>query len=187
MSCPEINPLVPRFFDGELSGRQMRSVALHITRCEGCEGDLRMLERVQDLVAEQVNTEVEDLDLSPVWGAVSAQIEESPMPWFQGLRAWWEDAEIVSPMTGWSAVAAAAAVLLAFAYYPSADKPTPEVAQRVAGVASAEVLIRDALAEAMNNNSSAVFESIVGSVDRLMVEPETQTAVLWVNDPGDLQ
>jgi hypothetical protein len=145
-----------------------------------------MLERVQDLVADQVRSEVEGLDMSPVWQAVSVRIGESPMPWFQGLRAWWEDAQIVSPMTGWSAVVAAAAVLLAFAYYPAADKPTPEVAQRVAQVASAEGLIRDVLREATDNNS-AVFESIVGSVDRFMIEPETQTAVLWVSDPGDLQ
>ena len=51
MNCRETRPLLPLFFDGELEARQMRAVALHSTRCIDCEGELRQLERLQDVVA----------------------------------------------------------------------------------------------------------------------------------------
>ncbi len=191
MKCPEIAPLVARFFDGELDGRQMRSVALHITRCAGCEGDLRVLERVQDMVVEEVSAEVRDVDLSSVWTVVSEQIGDVPAPFSQRLAAWWDGLEIASPGFLGPAVAAAATVMLTFAFWPTDDVTTPlapSVAVKVAAGESAERLVEDAVEEIEADlDNSAVFESIVGSVDRLMIDPDTHTAVLWVSDTGDLQ
>ena len=44
MNCPEASELVPRFFDAELEARMMRDVALHLTRCNDCEAEVRRLE-----------------------------------------------------------------------------------------------------------------------------------------------
>ncbi len=185
MSCLEIGPLVARFFDGELDGRQMRSVALHITRCSSCEGELRTLERLQDLVANDVRRGADAADLGLVWQAVSAEIGEAPLPWSRRLTAWWEDLEVPLLAPSFPAVAAAAAVLVAFAFWPGATpQPGADFATTVAHVDSADSLLEEVVDDIDN---SVVFESIVGSVDRLMIEPETQTAVLWVSDTGALR
>lgn len=186
MKCPEIAPLVPRFFDGELDGSLMRKIALHITRCADCERDLRGLEKLQSLVASHFAAEVESIDLSSIWSTVSAQIEEKPRSWRQRVESWWDEVEILSPFTVWPAVAAAAAVFLAINLW-TGDPIGPEtnfahsgavdVAEEVAGVANHLAKV----------DNSAVFESIVGGVDMLMVEPETQTAVIWIDDTGEFR
>lgn len=190
MKCPEVGPLVPRFLDGELSGHQMRAVALHITRCGDCESELRVLENLQDLVAQEVGREVEGIDTSGIWSAVSEQIGDAPVPWTDRLRAWWDEVEIVTPMLGWQAAAAATALAIGVLVLPQGDQggfnqqaTAPgsgvEIAQRVAIVAQEESLMRQAL-ESVDN--SAEFESIVGDVDQFLVDPETHMAVLWVDD-----
>ena len=193
MKCPEVSPLVSRFFDGELEGCRMRTVALHITRCTECEDELRVLEGVQDLVAQHVAAEVENVDFDSIWQVVSARIDEEPRPWTRRVVAWWDDFEFVSPATMWPAFAAAAAVFLAVNFWPVdsvqmglevAREAPVEIAERVAQVGRAERLFQEAMDQIDN---SAVFESIVGGVDSLMIEPKTQTAVLWINDTGDFR
>lgn len=193
MKCPEITPLVPRFFDGELDGGLMRKIALHITRCDECERELRALERVQDLVVEHVGAATAGIDVDSIWHAVSAGIDEKPRSWTRRLESWWDDLELWSPMAVWPAAAAAAAVFLAINLWSASDSGIRGVDRP--GIAGAEIAERivqvrndNLLREAMNEiDNSAVFESIVGGVDTLMVEPKTQTAVIWINDNGDFR
>ena len=185
MSCLEISPLVPRFFDGELDGRQMRTVALHVTRCTTCEEELRGLERIQDLVADEIAGDVDGVDFVSLWQAVSDEIGDVHVPWHRRLRAWWDELEAPVFAPAWPAFAAAAAVFVTFALWPGAGtQPTADLSATVAHVDSADSLFSEVVDDIDN---SAVFESIVGSVDRLMIEPETQTAVLWVSDTGALR
>jgi len=192
MKCPEIAPLVSRFFDGELDGCHMRTVALHITRCPDCEGELRSLERIQVLVAEFVAHEVAAVDVDSIWAAVSSRIDDrGTRSWSQRLWAWGDGFEILSPAAAWPALAAAAALVLAFNFWPAVDAAKQarieildKVAQagelaQAAQLAQADRLVEEAMEQIDN---SAVFESIVGGVDSFMVEPKTQTAVLWIND-----
>ncbi len=197
MKCPDIAPLVTRFFDGELDGHHMRTVALHITRCSDCEDELRLLEKVQNLVAEQATADIAGIDVDSIWSAVAAQIDEAPPSLTQRLQAWWEDFEFLSPGTVWPALGAAAVVFLAVNFWqgdvgaPGRDfaKPseTLEIFERVATAGRAEQAFRDVLGASGLSDNSAVFESIVGGVDGLMIEPKTQTAVLWISDTGDFQ
>ncbi len=187
MKCPDIAPLVPRFFDGELDGSHMRTVALHITRCADCEDDLRMLEKVQYLVAAQAAADLEGIDTDQIWDAVSAQIEVHPQPWTRRLRTWWEESEFMSPVAAWPAIAAAAAVLLGVNLWSSSSvgpvgphlvRPfLPEIAEEIA-------IVSKGLLSDRNLDNSAVFESIVGGVDGLVIEPNSGTAVLWIDDSG---
>ena len=200
MKCPDIAPLVTRFFDGELDGPHMRTVALHITRCSECEDELRLLEKLQGLVAEQAAADIAGIDTSSIWSAVAAEIDEAPPSWTHRLRSWWEDLEILSPVAVWPGLAAAAAVFLAVNFWqastgtPGRDFAKPaeklEIFEHVATVGRAEQAFHEALGpfgpSGMSDNS-AVFESIVGGVDGLMIEPKTQTAVLWISDSGDFQ
>lgn len=183
MKCPDIAPLVPRFFDGELDGPQMRTVALHITRCHDCEDELRLLERLQSAIARQAEADIAAVDLTPVWSAVAAQIGDVPVPWTQRLRAWWDDLEILSPVTALPALAGAAAVLFAVNFWSADDIGPPHQASRPEIVEHVEHARR----QLANLDNSAVFESIVGGVDGLMVEPSTKTAVLWISDSGEIQ
>jgi hypothetical protein len=164
----------------------MRTVALHITRCRDCEDELRLLEKLQSAIARQAEEDVAAVDLTSVWGAVAARIDDVPVPWTQRLRAWWDDFEILSPATALPALAGAAAVLFAVNFWaPGQDGPTgpaapasrPEIADRVEATWN----------QLANLDNSAVFESIVGGVDGLMIEPSTKTAVLWISDSGELQ
>lgn len=201
MKCPEIAPLVSRFFDGELDGCHMRTVALHITRCSDCEGELRTLERIQGLVAGFVADEVAAVDVDSIWAAVSSRIgDQGTRSWSQRLWAWGEDFELFSPAAAWPALAAAVALVLAFNFWPAVDvakqagvEIVDKVAQaaelaRAKQVAHADRLVEEAMDQIDNIDNSAVFESIVGGVDSFMVEPKTQTAVLWINDDsGDFR
>lgn len=192
MNCPEVAPLVSRFFDGELDGSHMRTVALHIARCPECEGELRSLESLQRLVADHVAACTDAIDVGAVWRSVSSQIEDSPRSFARRVAAWWDGLEPLSQTTVWPAFAAAAAVLMAVALWSDggpegiemARDSRVEIAERVAQVGRTERLLQEAMEQIDN---SAVFESIVGGVDGLMIEPKTQTAVLWINDSGDFR
>ncbi len=186
MKCPEIAPLVPRFFDGELDGSLMRKIALHITRCADCERDLRGLEKLQSLVASHFAAEVESIDVSSIWSTVSAQIEDRPLSWQRRLGSWWDELEIFSPLTVWPAVAAAAAVFLAINLWTGDPIGSKTNFARGGGVEVA-VEVADVANRLAKVDNSAVFESIVGGVDMLMVEPETQTAVIWIDDTGEFR
>ncbi len=194
MRCPEVSPLVPRFFDGELEGRQMRSVALHVTRCADCEQELRELEGLQALVSSQVSAAVDAIDMSRIWVGVGARIDQAPLSWSERLITWWEGLE--APRLGgmWPALAGAAAVaVLAVGVwtYPGAESaPAPLAERQTAAEFQTAELGKFEAEEAQladERDNSAVFESIVGSVREHMVEPETGPTVLWVSDSGDLR
>lgn len=171
----------------------MRTVALHITRCPDCEGELRSLEALQGLVAQQVSSFVDEIDVDSIWRVVSNRIDDAPYSWTQRVAAWWEGLFPLNPAAAWPALAAAAAVFLAVSFLTGdvapigvevAGKAPVEIAERVAQVGRAERLFQEAMDEVDN---SAVFESIVGGFEGLMIEPKTQTAVLWIHDNGEFR
>lgn len=191
MKCPEISPLVPRFFDGELEGREMRSVALHVTRCADCERELRQLESLQSLFGAQVAEQVDAIDMSRIWTAVAGRIETPAPSWRERLAAWRESFAFPELSTAWpalaGAVAMAALALGVWIYMGSSGGPIPTspVAQ-VQPEHPAEVQ-SVALMGDEDKVNSAMFDSILGSVKELSVDPESGTAVVWVSDSGDVR
>jgi anti-sigma factor RsiW len=172
MTCRDVSGLLPLFFDGELEPRQMRAVALHSSRCPGCETELRRIERVQDLVAATINTQVDEIDLSEVWPAVAARMGTMRAPWLRRLRIRWEEREAVVwrlPAFGLAAATAALALVIWF------GRPTNSPPQ-LAETAPAPVV-----------DNTAMIDSVDSSADAVAVlnEPETNTTVLWVNDESD--
>ncbi len=166
MTCREATNLLPLFFDGELDPRQMRTVALHSTRCASCEQDLRQLERVQELVSDTINSAADEIDFEKFWPAVERRLATARQPLWLRLRVWWSDGE-----HGWMIrlpAFAAAAVVAALVLLLFGRTPQPIVNPETSQVA---------------DNATSI-ESLDTDVDSVAVlnDPETRTTVLWVSD-----
>jgi anti-sigma factor RsiW len=165
MNCRETRPLLPLFFDGELEARQMRSVALHSTRCPECEQELRHFERVQDVVAAHISAMVDDVDLGQIWSGIAPRLESRTPSLARRLRAWWDEREFGWAVRGPAFAGAAAALLLALVVWQRSETPpAPEIASRV--------------------DNSAVLDSVQSNVDSLalVTDEETNTTLLWIMD-----
>lgn len=167
MSCRDTRPLLPLFFDGELEARQMRAVALHSTRCPDCEGELRQLERLQDVVSSHIAALVDDVDVSQIWAGVAPRLAPRRPSFLERARSWWDEQSFGWALRG-PALAAAAAALIAIGVWQM------EGTKIVGDVASVEDRI----------DNSAVLDSVQSSVDSvaLVTEPETNTTLLWIMD-----
>jgi hypothetical protein len=163
MNCRESRPLLPLFLDGELE-------ALHSTRCTNCEGEIRRMERLQELISASVAARVEEIDLGEVWEGVAARIAPVSRSWSgrlqQRLSEWRDEFPLMTRAWVPLSAAAAVAVLAALLWQPHAKAP-------------------EQVAAAVDN--SAVVDSVqsngVNSVAFLR-EPETNTMVLWITDNG---
>ena len=167
MNCREARPLLPLFLDGEIDARQLRSVALHSTRCGECERELQQLEHLQDLVVEHLNGQLEDVDLGQIWGGLAPRIQSISVPWWIRAQARWDMIDIRWRRPAPVFAALAAATVLAVILW-SANKQVPEqVAHEPSSID--------------NSANLDVVESHVGST-ALLNEPETNTMVLWITD-----
>ena len=169
MNCRDTRPLLPLFFDGELEARQMRSVALHSTRCGACEQELRELEHLQEAVAAHVTALVDEVDLSRVWAGVAPRLAPRAPSLLGRARAWWDEHRI-----GWGvggpafAGVAVAALLTVVLMQPESELTAPAAAP---------------LQRAKIDNS-AKLDSMQSSVDSvaLVTDAETNTTLLWIMD-----
>ncbi|MEO8602162.1 MAG: zf-HC2 domain-containing protein [bacterium] len=167
MTCRETRPLLPLFFDGELEARQMRSVALHSTRCTACEEELRELEHLQEAVVSHISALVDEVDLSQVWAGVAPRLSAQTPSWPSRVRGWLEEHR-----PGWGvrgpafAALAVAALLTLVLVQPATQSPEP-IAAPVAKI-----------------DNSAKLDSMQSSVDSvaLVTEAETNTTLLWIMD-----
>ena len=93
MTCREASNLLPLFFDGELDAHQMRAVALHSTRCGGCEDELRRMERVQEVISAHVTAAVDEVDFGALWRGIDERLGTAHVSWWTRARAWWSEGE----------------------------------------------------------------------------------------------
>ncbi|MFQ5664984.1 MAG: anti-sigma factor family protein [Candidatus Binatia bacterium] len=172
MTCRDALNLLPLFFDGELDAHQMRAVALHSTRCDHCEIELRHLERVQELVSAQIHAAVEEVDCTALWPAIDRRLGTIRVSWGTRLRAWWSAQEHAWFIQAPALAAVAALAVLALLVFARAPHSTthPE-ASRVAAV-----------------DDAALINSLDADVDSVAVlnDPETHTTVLWVSDDSSM-
>ena len=167
MTCREATTLLPLFFDGELDPRQMRVVALHSTRCDACESELRRLERTQELVGEHLRASVDEIDFTNFWPAVDARLRLPRHPWGARVRAWWAEREGISQWGIPALAGAAVMAVLAFLLLARAPHATQTAPAELAAV-----------------DNGASIESLDSDLDSVAVlnDPETRTTVLWVSE-----
>ena len=162
-TCREVQSLLPLFFDSELDARQMRVVALHSARCSECEGELRGLERLQEVVASSVSNRVDELDLVNLWPTIERQLGPAQPSWFGRLRLWWEERPPRWLVNGALMGAAAAGFALALVLLRPAALPISSVASNVA-------------------NESAVTIDSIESDSNVALLREADTLVLWLDE-----
>jgi anti-sigma factor RsiW len=170
VTCRETRPLLPLFFDGELEARQMRSVALHSTRCTTCEQELRELEHLQEAVSAHVSALVDEVDLSQVWAGVAPRLAPRAPSLASRWRAWWEEHRLGWGLRGPAFAGVAAAALLALVFI----QPPPSETAPAASAQAARAKI----------DNSAKLDSMQSSVDSvaLVTDAETNTTLLWIMD-----
>jgi len=160
MTCREAEKMLDLFVDGELDGRLMRAVALHVTRCGPCEALLQGIERLQDAVAATMADAVADVDFSGFWSSISGHVDAVQRSW-RGLRgrarelAW-------RPALAAAAMAAALAVS-AIAIWRQLPGGAPRLVNNQARI------------DALTSDAPAVA---------LLSEPKTNTTVIWISDEG---
>jgi hypothetical protein len=73
MKCVECLPLIEEYVDGELDGRMMERVAMHLSICAGCAKEFAELSREQEFYALYQR----DLEVTPAdWNIVRARVED---------------------------------------------------------------------------------------------------------------
>jgi anti-sigma factor RsiW len=165
MTCREAATLLPRFFDGELDPHKMRLVALHSTRCTACEGELRLLEHVQELLCERVNAALDTVDFAEFWPAIERQLGTARVSWWESLQIWWAEAD-----HGWlirlPAYAAATAIVVLSLLYGARylDLPGRPEPQQFAA-----------------DNLTAQIHRLASDVDVTVIN-DPDTTLLWIDD-----
>lgn len=159
-SCEDFQKRFDLFFDGEIDGRTMRDLALHVTRCRTCEEELRQNERLQEVVAAAVRAEVDRVDVSSLWRSIEGGLEAPQISLGVRLHERWDTRSGLEARFLALAGSAALAMILFGAFW-SRDIPA---------------------APAALANNKAQIDSISSSAPHVAVwsEPKAQTTAIWV-------
>lgn len=174
LTCAQSERLLPLLFDCELDGPLRREVASHVSGCLVCTRALTAIERAQELLAQALDGQVEEIDFSEFWEKVRGRLDEPARPWPQRLRLWREQWRLGwSPSTPvWAAATATAlipALLLVWTYLKE-GAPPPYEAERFAFEASNQAQIESL------STAATVF---------LWSEPASNATVIWVGDESE--
>lgn len=161
LQCQDSQKRFDLFLDGEVDGRMMRELALHVTRCPSCEAELRESEGLQERIAGAVRAEVERVDSESLWRAIETALEASRPPLIERLRERWD----FRTGAGLAFAALAAGVVIA-ALVGGSLWSTPATAP--------QVHLADNHAQIDRLDSSAP-EVVVWS------EPDEHTTAIWIS------
>jgi anti-sigma factor RsiW len=170
--CPRYERLAALLYDGELDGPLRREVRSHVAGCAACTRWLASVERLQEILSQEIDSQIERIDFSRFWGQVEDRLSAPPPPWFVRLRLWWEQWKANQPL-GVPLGAATAALLLAavlslsdtdlsFDSFFSSPNPDPAA------------------------HSQAQIESLSAATTvALWNEPTSNAPVIWIEDDRD--
>jgi len=169
MTCQDVAQLLDGFVDTELTPPQLLDVARHAAICANCDGTIRELTGLRELVAWLVEGEARTLDLSGVWPAVAATIP-SAMP-RRSRRS-----VVPRQLPVWGAVMALAASVLLW-LGTGGQPPSPSHApKQIASVEQGATRAR-----AWQSANHAVIDRLTGKDIAVRREPKSGTTVIWVN------
>lgn len=166
MTCAEVGELKDAFLDGELSGPMLLDVARHTGSCAACDGDLRTLAALQQVVGRTLREEAAGLDLSGLWAKVDARLDT------QAARERWRRRWRTLPAWG---VGFAAAASVAFWMQPERPAEVASNRMQVARPAVRRVAVRQ--------RDHAFIDSLRGKNVTAHRDPKAGT-IIWVNYPA---
>jgi anti-sigma-K factor RskA len=160
VNCQDFQKRFDIFLDGEVDGRTMRDLALHVSHCTSCEEELRQSENLQKLIAGSIQAGVDRVDAVELWRSIEAGLEAPPPSLAVRLRERWEFRSRWELRTLAVAASALLAVVLAGTLWWAPAKP---VATRLA-------------------DNHAQIDRLDSSAPQVVVwsEPEQHTTAIWV-------
>jgi anti-sigma factor RsiW len=108
MTCEDASPLLDAFVDAELEGAMLIDVARHAAACRSCDGALREMIALHDVVGRRGRAAADALDLSGLWPALEPHLERA-----DARRAWRRRLRSTPVWGGGLAIAASALFWLA--------------------------------------------------------------------------
>ncbi|MCS6927693.1 MAG: zf-HC2 domain-containing protein [Candidatus Binatia bacterium] len=175
MHCPRYERLAALLYDGELHGPLRREVRAHVAGCVACTRWLAAIERMQEVLAQDIDEQVEQIDFSRFWEQLEGKLSAPPPSWLVRLRLRWEQWKASQPV-GVPLGAAAVAVLLAvifsvvhfglrFDALVSTPQPDPS--------------------RLMTSNQAQIQSLSAATTVALWNEPTSNAPVIWLADDRD--
>ena len=167
-NCQDFQKRMDLFLDGEVDGRTMRELALHVARCASCESGLREAERVQDVFTAAVHVEVDRVDVASLWRSIEARLDTPHLSLLGRLsllgwlgERWKLRAGFEFPALAVGA-AAAVALVVGAALWSESRAPVP----------AAVVASNQADIDRLSSSASSVA---------VWTEPRQNTTAIWVS------
>jgi len=87
--CSSISKLLEKYFDQQVTDKERSLVESHLRDCPNCQGELRSMEKLKDLVKAPIEGAVQEEDFHWVWQKVQRgiQLRERSTGW-ESLRSW---------------------------------------------------------------------------------------------------
>jgi anti-sigma factor RsiW len=161
-NCRDFERRLDLFLDGELDGRSLRDLALHVARCGACEAEVRRAERLQGALGTAVAAEVDRVDVAALWRAIEGGLEVGPLPLAARLRERWRSRSGIE--VRFLATAAAVALVLLAVFAGVRNEPLPPTRGKLA-------------------SNRAHIDSLSSSARSVAVwtEPAQETTAIWVS------
>lgn len=169
MTCPDVEQLLGAFVDTELPPPQLLDVARHAATCPACDATIRELTELRASVAALLEREVRRLDLSGVWPAVDAAIDQQ-VPRAPRLLALRRTAPAATRV--WAALMAVAATAFLWLRGPSTH---PQPGKQPVTMASA------AGTRPQRISNDSWIDRIAGRGITMRREPKSGTMIIWVS------
>ena len=169
MTCADAGRHIDGFVDGELAPNLSIDVARHLGQCRRCDGTVRQLLALRDVLVERADRAVQEIDLSGVWAQVDASIGRS-----LAQDAWRERVAArrrVPRGLAWGAVAAMAAATALFL------RPVSAPQQLVKN--DPPVTVKPVAEKRLPNH--VYIDRLAGKDIALRREPKSGTTMIWVN------
>jgi len=179
--CLRSERLVTALHDDELDNPLRREVASHVSGCVVCSHRLATLGRMQELLSQTFDDEIEKIEFSNFWRGVESKLQEQPLPWKVRLQLWRARWQFNWPLSApvWAAAALLISTTLLLSNPPSFNTET----------ASNEIVSppvsrsQDTRSVAFASNQQAHIESLSAvSTVSLWNEPASNATVIWVSE-----
>ena len=172
MKCPQYERLAVLLCDGELDGPLRREVRSHVASCVACTRWLASLDRMQELLLQEIDSQVEKVDFSSFWKQIENKLLVPKPSWSVRLQLWreqwWPDWSLSVPVSA----AAVALLLVSFLFFPQLRSSVESL-----------FVTQPPIPIAIAAHNQAQIESLSAATTvALWNEPTSNSPVIWIED-----